>query len=94
MNKLFERIGITPGPWEVVKGYYGYQLINGKYKDIFVDEDKDALLISQAPAMLEALIRLELQLEKLTGENDGAVTDVIESSCGLPWPEIKSILEE
>ena len=115
MNKLFERIGITQGPWE---SYERYGCVDSKSAPVNYKVCKkpmynndhwkaNARLISQAPAMLEALIEycyssyvFESNLIKhgLDIRHDSLrynkIIPIIESATDMKWTEIKSILEE
>jgi hypothetical protein len=98
---LFEKLGITPGPWFVQKRYPGiYDVIGpvesrGEYcSDNWIDcSDDDARLIAQAPAMLEALIEWGVYAERFSfvSKNDKNPFGIIESATGKTWDEIKEL---
>lgn len=56
--------GHTPGPWRCVQDDYGTSVVvdTNVIAHVHFDEDKDALLIADAPLLLEEVKRLQRKL--------------------------------
>lgn len=97
---IIEKLGITPPDEVRIVGdvWKVYDLAGLPQphvsNDLFFEQGKILKkILDNKNEMLEALIRLELQLEILTGEDDFEIKQVIEKATGKTWEEIKEILQ-
>lgn len=92
---IIEKLGITPGPWEVSEDYK-----DTIFKPYQIDEDGGVdfamiaecckghgKIISAAPEMLEALIDFE------NGKRVDFIP-IIQKATGKTWEEIKELINE
>jgi len=93
-----ERLGITPGPWEIEKTSVSPNHLDSLIKTsddakyigwIYNDHSADARLIAAAPEMLEALIELCVFINPA---NDDIAIIAIERATGKTWEEVKEII--
>lgn len=100
-NKLFEKLGITPGPWvsgESLSGNKGVvvggnMLCTAPPEWIVKERNANIQLIATSPELLEALIKSQIHDEAVFGGNDYDYQIIIEKATGKTWQEIKAIME-
>ncbi len=96
-KSLIEKLGITPGPYiHIIYDHGGSRLYReeGGNRNLICDtygQKENALCFSQAPEMLEALIKQELSHEKCNAVSE-PIVKLIEKATGTTWPEIKDLL--
>jgi len=94
---IIEKLGITPGPWGGVHGegtgVKSHSILSKKANKrlCVTNKTEDALLISTAPEMLEALIEICNERTYLSYFQLEAI-ECIEKATGKSWEEIKELL--
>jgi hypothetical protein len=111
---ILEKLKIKPGPWPISHNNYGDEIWFGGHGKGMIEVNNfyagghdltEAKLISQAPAMLEALIEITDRVK--TVNERGEVMEaymyevdflnlvyIIESATNKTWEEIKEIIEK
>lgn len=104
MDNILEKLGITPGPWgggiNYVPYYYNYCFIdipNGTHIDIprALCNDYNTRMIMKSPDMLNEMITFCLRVDKgevRSRKTYAAFKTIIENIIGLPWENVKDIL--
>ncbi|MCW8932158.1 MAG: hypothetical protein OQL19_18235 [Gammaproteobacteria bacterium] len=95
---IIEKLGISKAPWEVNKRASTAIMskntciansggwTDALKEDVFLEQQKNAILIASAPEMLEALIQIQYFHDELD------ITEIIEKTTGKSWEEIKQLL--
>ena len=85
--------GHTPGPWRCVQDDYGTSVVvdTTVIAHVHFDEDKDALLIADAPLLLEEVkcLRNKIRLLDIVEDRDGALDKTLLNSGMLTEKELK-----